>query len=98
MAAGAADLALRQWDGEWVAYVGATGSTHLLGPIAGKVLESLARSGDPLTPAALSEIVSREGSGTPQAEGSELIEEPQLSMHELLEELERIGLATMRPL
>jgi len=89
-----ARIALRSWDDEWVAYVEATGTTHLLSDAAGIVAALLQDAGRPLDITELSTalgplMTTHEPSGQGENCGHEF------SLGGVLGELERIGLATM---
>jgi PqqD family protein of HPr-rel-A system len=77
---------LREWDGEFVVRNEQTGSSHLLGPLAGRVLGILLETDDRLE---VAEIAARLGAaGTSEAPGA---------IDEVLAEFRRLGLAESGP-
>jgi len=74
-------LTLREFDEELVVRNAATGSTHLLQPLAAEVLTLLMETGDGMTAAQLAASLGDEGGGGIAA------------MEELLQEFKRLGLA-----
>jgi len=78
-------IALREWDGDFVVRNERSGSTHLLGPLAGRVLQILLEAHGPLDVAG----IAAEIAGSSEAAASE--------QHALIEvvlaEFKRLGLA-----
>jgi PqqD family protein of HPr-rel-A system len=77
----------REWDGEFVVRNERTGSTHLLGTLAGSVLQILLQAGAPLS---IADIAVRLGDqGSTAAAGSE----DYAAIDSVLSEFTRLGLA-----
>jgi hypothetical protein len=81
-------IAVRQWDGEFVVRTERTGNSHLLGPLAGRVLEVLLAAGNALQ---ADELLPRLGAATPVMEANEVLE----TVEEVLVEFQRLGLAEL---
>lgn len=76
----------REWDGEFVARNERSGSTHMLGPLAGAVLQVLLGAGSALSSA---EIVS----GLDDQAGASDGTDPCAAIDAVLTEFRRLGLA-----
>ena len=82
----AASLAWREWDGEVVVFNQQTGSTHLLGELAGEVLRRLVVA----APGATVETLARELNADPGSiEAADWI----ATVYEVLSDFARLGLA-----
>jgi len=79
------DLAWRSWNGDFVFRNQCTGSTHLLGPLAGEVLLLLSARDHPATIDDLAAALTA-SAGVPAVDCAGAIEE-------MLPEFERLGLA-----
>jgi hypothetical protein len=77
-------IALREWDGEFVVRNECSGSTHLLGPLAGRVLQILLEANGALDIAGIAARI-----GEPGMAGSEL----DVPIDAVLTEFKRLGLA-----
>ena len=82
-------IALRQWDGEFVVRNERTGNSHLLGPLAGRVLGVLLEAGDSLDAA---EIAARLAPSASSVEANEA----QDDVEDVLAEFRRLGLAELQ--
>ena len=71
---------MREWDGEFVVRNEESGSTHLLGPLAGRVLQVHLESDAPLDVAGIATKLARSA-------------EPRVSIEAVLAEFQRLGLA-----
>jgi PqqD family protein of HPr-rel-A system len=76
----------REWNGEFVVRNERSGSTHLLGPLAGEVLRVLIDAGEGLS---VADIAACLGHGTKAASDSSL----PAPIEEVLSEFKRLGLA-----
>ena len=81
-------VAWREWDGEFVVRNECTGNSHLLGPLAGRVLGVLLEADHPLDEA---EIAARLGVTVPPMDPSEAAD----AIEEVLAEFCRLGLAEL---
>jgi len=79
-------IALREWDGECVVRNEATGNSHLLGPLAGRVLGILLGAGESL---GADEIAARLEAAAPDTEASD----GPGAIEAVLAEFRRLGLA-----
>jgi PqqD family protein of HPr-rel-A system len=79
-------IALREWDGEFVVRNERSGSSHLLGPLAGSVLQVLLEADDALS---AGEIVARLNERPDAATDSAWC----AAIDEVLAEFHRLGLA-----
>ena len=77
----------REWDGELVLRNERTGSSHLLGPLAGSVLQVLLHADCPLTSTDIATRLGREHAVVTDADSCATIDE-------VLSEFHRLGLAT----
>lgn len=82
-------IASREWDGEFVVRNERTGSSHLLGPLAGRVLNILLGADDGLAPAEISArldpvSLGMQTSGAPDAVEAVLAEFRRLGLAELV--------------
>jgi PqqD family protein of HPr-rel-A system len=78
-------IALSEWDGEFVVRNECSGSTHLLGLLAGRVLQILLEANGPLDVAAIADRIVG-SSGIPASEEHDPIDA-------VLAEFKRLGLA-----
>ena len=81
-------IALRKWDGEFVVRNERTGNSHLLGPLAGRVLGVLLDAGDALDAAEIA--VRLEPAASPIE-----ADEAQDDVEDVLAEFRRLGLAEL---
>ena len=81
-------IALRHWDAEFVVRNERTGNSHLLGPLAGRVLGVLLEAGDSLD---AGEIAARLEPSASSVEASEA----QDDVEDVLAEFRRLGLAEL---
>jgi PqqD family protein of HPr-rel-A system len=79
-------LALRELDGELVVYNDASGSTHLLEPLAGEVLRTLVEAGSGMN---IADLVTKLRGGA----ADEDISEWSAAIEAVLSEFQRLGLA-----
>ena len=79
-------IALREWDGEFVVRNERTGSSHLLGPLAGHVLGILLRAGGALEATEIAARLEAAGSALETIEARDAVET-------VLVEFRRLGLA-----
>ncbi|TMG82809.1 MAG: HPr-rel-A system PqqD family peptide chaperone [Betaproteobacteria bacterium] len=79
-------IAWREWNGEFVVRNERSGSTHLLGPLAGDVLRALLDAGQGLS---VADIAACLDDGPKAASDSTLL----AAIEEVLSEFKRLGLA-----
>lgn len=79
---------MRQWDGEFVVRNEKTGNSHLLGPLAGRVLGVLLEASEPLDVAEISMRLETSASLSDGDEGPDAIED-------VLTKFGRLGLAEL---
>jgi PqqD family protein of HPr-rel-A system len=81
-------IAFREWDGEFVVRNERTGNSHLLGPLAGRVLGVLLDAGDCLDAAEIAARLEPSASSTEASEAQDDVED-------VLAEFRRLGLAEL---
>ena len=73
----------REWDGEFVVRNERSGSTHLLGPLAGRVLQVLLEADDALSVGAIAARLGDPQTGEEDVDGCAAIDEVLAEFHRL---------------